>query len=37
MISSETKLYMYNIIKHHSKYVFKKSELPKKFTNYIKK
>ena len=37
MISSESKLYMYNIIKHYSKYIFKKNELPKKFLNFIRK
>jgi hypothetical protein len=37
ILSSESKLYMYNIIKYYSKYVFKKNELPKKFVSFISK
>ena len=37
IVSSESKLFMYNIIKHYSKYVFKRNELPKKFISFISK
>jgi hypothetical protein len=35
--SAESKLYIFNIIKYHNKYVFKQNELPKKFLNFISK
>jgi hypothetical protein len=37
MISGESKLFIYNIIKYYSKYIFKKNELPKKFISFISK
>jgi hypothetical protein len=37
MLSSESKLFIYNIIKYYTKYIFKKNELPKKFLEFIDK
>jgi hypothetical protein len=37
ILSSESKIFIYNIIKHYSKYVLKRNELPKKFVSFISK